>query len=202
MNLCYFKENEANLRIHMKIYCILFVFLLLQCLGGQTQQRATSLPEKAKGKSQAVGFGVYLPVGIFSESHIAGAGFDYTRSRHWFGKGISPAKPIGFILHGGVSYFLGKKTTTLGYDFRYGGYLNLYAMPGIIYNPVKNGNIALTAGPALNLYKGSVNAEIGINFSTNYFISENIAVGPGVVYKKHTNTDALWAVAIRASYIF
>jgi len=75
-------------------------------------------------------------------------------------------------------------------------------MPGIICNLVKNGNISLTAGPALNIYKASANAGIGINLLGNYFLSKNIAIGPGIIYKKHTNTDALWAVAIRASYIF
>ncbi len=158
--------------------------------------------EKSNSKSQAIAFGLYLPVGVFSESHIAGAGIDYSRSRHRFGKDILPAKPIGFIINGGINYYLGKKINTVGYDFRYGGYLNLYAMPGIIYNPVKNGNIVLTAGPALNLYKGSANAGIGINFLTNYFIAEKIAIGPGVVYKKHTNTDALLAAVIRAVYVF
>lgn len=186
----------------MKIYSFLLIFLLLVRIGGQAQNTNTSQPKRVSGKNQVVAFGLYLPVGIFSESHIAGAGIDYSRSHHRFGKGISPAKPVGFIIHGGINYYSGKKINTIGYDFRYGGYLNLYAMPGIIYNPVKNGSIALTAGPALNLYKGSVNAGIGINFLTNYFISENIAIGPGVVYKKHTNTDALWAITIRTSYIF
>ena len=139
---------------------------------------------------------------MFSKSHIAGAGIDYSRSRHRFGRNISPRRLIGFIVNGGINYYTGKRIKTAGYDFRYGGYLNLYTMPGIIYNPVKNGNISLTAGPALNIYKGSANAGIGINLLSNYFVSKNIAIGPGIIYKKHTNTDALWAGTIRASYIF
>lgn len=186
----------------MKIYSIPLIFPLLGCLVGQAQSKNVSRQEKIYGKSQTIAFGIYKPLGIFSESHVAGAGIDYSWSRHRFGRGISPAKSIGFIIHGGLNYYLGKKIKTVGYDFRYGGYLNMYAMPGIIYNPVKNGNIVLTAGPALNLYKGGANAGIGINVSTNYFISENIAVGPGIIYKKHTNTDGLWTVAISASYIF
>ena len=185
----------------MKIYSFLLIFLLWAYLGGRAQT-PDSFDHEAKSKSHAVAFGIYLPLGTFSKSHIAGAGIDYSWSHHRFGVGVSSAKPVGFIINGGVNYYLGKTITTAGYDFRYGGYLNLYAMPGIIYNPVKNGNIALTAGPALNVYKGSANAGIGLNFFTNYFISENIAIGPGVLYKKHTNTDALWAVTIRATYIF
>jgi len=168
----------------------------------QAQIADTSSRKQVKGKSQAVAFGLYLPIGILSKSHIAGAGIDYSWSRHRFGRNISLTKPIGFIVNGGINYYTGKKITTAGYDFRYGGYLNFYAMPGIQYNPLKNVNIALTAGPALNIYKGSVNAGIGINLLGNYFVSQNIAIGPGIIYKKHTNTDALWAATIRASYIF
>ena len=175
---------------------------MLVCLGGQAQNTNTFQPKKVSGKSQAVALGLYLPTGIFSKSHIAGAGIDYSRSRHRFGKDISPRKSIGFIINGGINYYLGKKITTAGYDFRYGGYLNLYAMPGIIYSPVKNGNINLAAGPALNIYKGGATAGIGISFLSNYFITENIAIGPGIIYRKHLNTDALWAATIRVSYIF
>lgn len=186
----------------MKKHSILFIFSLLIYLGMRAQIADTSSLKHIKGKSQAIAFGIYTPIGIFSKSHIAGAGIDYSRSRHRFGRNISPRRLIGFIVNGGINYYTGKRIKTAGYDFRYAGYINLYAMPGIIYNPLKNGNISLTAGPALNIYKGSANAGIGINFCGNYFVSRNIAIGPGIIYKKHTKTDALWAVAIRASYIF
>lgn len=172
-------------------------------MGIQAQTADTSsLNNHIKGKSQAIAFGIYMPNGIFSKSHIASAGIDYSRSRHRFGRNISPGKFIGFIVYGGIHYYAGKRITTAGYDFRYGGYINLYAMPGIICNPLKNGNLSLTAGPAFNIYKASATAGIDINLLGNYFLSKNIAIGPGIIYKKHTNTDALWAGTIRASYIF
>ena len=186
----------------MKKHSILFIFSLLINLGMWAQIADTSSLKHLKGKSQAIAFGIYMPIGIFSKSHIAGAGIDYSRSCHRFGTNISPRRLIGFIVNGGINYYTGKRIKTAGYDFRYGGYLNLYTMPGIIYNPVKNGNISLTAGPVLNIYKGSANAGIGINLLGIYFVSKNIAIGPGIIYKKHTNTDALWAGTIRASYIF
>jgi hypothetical protein len=185
----------------MKNYYFLLSFSLLIYLDMQAQPADTPF-KHIKGKSQAIAFGIYMPIGMFSKSHIAGAGIDYSRSRHRFGRNISPGRLIGFIVNGGINYYTGKRIKTAGYDFHYGGYLNLYTMPGIICNPVKNGNISLTAGPVLNIYKGSATAGIGINLLVNYFVSKNIAIGPGVIYKKHTNTDALWAGTIRASYIF
>ena len=187
----------------MKNHSFLFIFSLLAGTGLLAQKNTDTISARQmKGESNAIAFGLYLPAGVFSKSHIAGAGIDYSRSRHRFGRNISPGRFIGFIVNGGINYYAGKRITTAGYNFRYGGYINLYAMPGIIYNPLKNGNISLTAGPALNIYKASATAGIGINLLGNYFISKNIAIGPGIIYKKHTNTDALWAVAIRASYIF
>ncbi|MGZ8516344.1 MAG: hypothetical protein ACXWWD_03295 [Chitinophagaceae bacterium] len=175
---------------------------MLAKFSGQAQSLGTLTYKQGKGKSQAVAFAIYVPAGVFSKSHIGGAGIDYSWSRHQFGRNISGGHLIAFMLNGGINYYVGKRVTTAGYDFRYGGYTNIYAMPGILCHPLKKVHIALTAGPALNIYKRSVNAGIGINFFTNYYLSENIAIGPGLIYKKHTNTDALWAGGLRASYNF
>jgi hypothetical protein len=184
----------------MKNYLFLILLGVLTYVNGNSQ---TADPRSKKvGKTQALAAGLYLPLDVFARSHVAGVGIDYSRSKHRFGKGMTISKKIGWVLNGGVNYYLGKMITTAGYDFRYGGYLNWYAMAGAMYNPVKNGNLVLTAGPAMNLYKGSVNAGLGINFLTSYFISETIAIGPGIIFKKHSNTDALVALTLRASYIF
>lgn len=183
----------------MKYHSYLLGFLLLLTFIVKAQTTDTLA---AKSKSQAIAFGLYLPVGTFSQSHIAGAGFEYSWSRHRFGKNRLVGKAFGFVANAGINYYLGKKINTTGHEFRYGDYLNVYAMPGIIYNPVKNGNVSLAAGPALNIYKGSANAGIAVCLFSNYFFAEKIALGPGVIFKKHTTTDALWAVTIRASYSF
>ena len=187
----------------IKNYSFLFIFSLLTYSGVQAQKSTDTLMNRqTNGESNAVAFGLYLPLGVFTQSHIAGAGIDYSWSRHRYGRKISPAKLIGFTVNGGINYYVGKKITTAGYGSHYGGYINLYAMPGLLFNPLKNGNISLTTGPSLDIYKAGANAGIGINLLGNYFVSKNIAIGPGIIYKKHTNTDALWAATIRASYIF
>ena len=187
----------------MKNYSSLFIFCFLTCTGVQAQKSADTLMKRqTNGANNAVAFGLYLPLGVFTQSHIAGAGIDYSWTRRRYGRNVSPAKLIGFTVNGGINYYVGKKITTAGYGFHYGGYINLHAMPGLLFNPVKNGNLSLTAGPALDIYKASANAGIGITLLANYYISKNIAIGPGVIYRKHTNTDALWSATIRASYIF
>jgi hypothetical protein len=146
-------------------------------------------------------FGLSFPVGVFRRSHSIGAGIEYSWSRHRF-DGNPTAKPIGYIINTGADYFIGKRTTTAGYDSRYGNYFYLYTMPGIICNPIKKGNISLTAGPALRIYKGNANGGISVGIFGNYWVAKNIAIGSVTIYRKHLKENALWSAAIRVSYAF
>src|SRR5688500_6684097 len=130
MNLCYNREKDANLSRHMKNYSFLLTFSVLFHLAMWAQSIYTSSLKHINGKREATSFILYIPVSTFSNSHIAGAGIDYSWSRHRFGRDISADKLIGLIVNGGINYYAGKKITSAGYDFRYGGYINLYAMPG------------------------------------------------------------------------
>ena len=78
----------------------------------------------------------------------------------------------------------------------------MYAAAGIDYKPAMPANISLTAGPVMSIYKGSADLGVGVNLFWNYFLSKNIAVGPGIYYRKQSKTDALWSGTIRASYAF
>ena len=80
--------------------------------------------------------------------------------------------------------------------------LTLYAAAGIDYKPAIPVNIALTAGPVMSLYKGNTEVGAGVNLFWSYFLSKNIAVGPGISFRKQSKTDALWSGTIRASYAF
>jgi len=181
-------------------------FLIFSCLlyTGAAAQSTDQIAAKTASKSgiNAIAFGLSFPVGVFSHSHSIGAVIDYSWSRHRFGENIPAAKPIGFIINAGADYFIGKRTTTTGYEFRYGNYLNLYAMPGIICNPIAKGNISLTTGPALSIYKGNANGGISVGMFGNYWLTKNIAIGSGTIYRKHLKEKAMWSVAIRVSYAF
>lgn len=110
MNPCYFSEKEANLKQTHEKLLFSINFSLLIYLGMQAQTTDTSsLNNHIKGKSQAIAFGIYMPIGIFSKSHIAGAGIDYSRSHHRFGRNISPRRLIGFIVNGGIIIILAKE---------------------------------------------------------------------------------------------
>jgi hypothetical protein len=187
----------------MKNLLILLMFFLTGAQGLLAQRSADPpATRQIKGTQNLIGFGFFFPVGAFAQTHFAGAGLDYSWSPYRFGRNITLDKSFGFIVNGGISYYAGKRITTEGYESSYGGFMNVYAMPGIMYNPLKNGTFSLTAGPALNIYKGEASAGFGVSLLSNYFLSENVTIGPGLVYKKHPDTDALWAITIRVAHNF
>lgn len=156
----------------------------------------------SKAVSNAVALGFSFPIGTFNRTHTAGITADYSRSGHRYGKNATAAKLIKFAVNAGVTYHAGKSTSTSGYDFRYDGYFTLYAAAGIDYKPAIPVNLALTAGPVISLYEGNTEIGAGVNLFWSYFVSKNIAIGPGLCYRKQSKTDALWSGTIRASYAF
>jgi len=177
------------------------VFLLVNDILAQTTKSTTG-KQPLKAMSNAVAAGLSFPMGTYGRTHTAGLMLDYSRSAHRYGNDVYPGKAISFAMNAGVSYNGGKSAPTAGYEFRYGGNLVIHAAAGIDYAPAMAVNIALLAGPVMNIYEGSVAAGLGVNLFWNYFISKTIAVGPGITYRVQAKTDALWSGTIRASYAF
>lgn len=158
--------------------------------------------KSSKAMSNAVAMGFSFPMGTFNRTHTAGITADYSRSKHRYGNDDIAGKLINFALNAGVSYHAGKSASIAGYEFRYGGYFALYASAGIDYKPTMPVNIALTAGPLMSIYEGSTELGAGVNLFWCYFLSKNIAVGPGISFRKQSKANALWSGTIRASYAF
>lgn len=153
--------------------------------------------------NNSVSPGVNIPIGEFAQTHIAGISADYSWSRHRLGElNNLPGKAIGFIADGGIDYYLGKKETVAGYEFKYGGYLYLHTFAGGIYNLTKKMNVSLTAGPTLGFHKGHTDFGFGVNWRASYYFSEKIAITPGLIYMKHKEANALWSISIKATDTF
>lgn len=181
--------------------CLLLLFLLISGYGIVSAQTTDPKPV-SKGASHAVSFAAQVPVGVFARSHIAGAGLGYAWSAHRFGRNVLPAKRIGLTANGGADYYLGKRITTAGHDFRYGSYFYFHAMAGMMVNPWQNSHFSLTAGPGLGLYEGNTDLGLIVSLAGNHFISSRMAIGPGIVYRKHAGADALWTGSVRVYYTF
>jgi hypothetical protein len=165
--------------------------------GNIIAQKNHSGPE---GKSHLASLDIHLPVGVFARSHVAGAGLNYSWSNHRFGMDATQKGAPGLVFNAGADYYFGKKIKPAGYSFHYRDYLYLHAMAGILFNTFSSGNISFTTGPALGIYNGNSELGFSVALTGNLFLTENIAVGPGIVYRKQARTEALWSGVIRLSY--
>jgi hypothetical protein len=178
------------------------VFILIGCLS--VIPRLFGQPDTSWSRSgNTIVAGIHVPFGEFSETHIAGISLSYAWSNNRFGKlKALPKKLIGFTADAGIDFYLGKKEKVAGYDFKNGSYISLAILGGAIYSPCKRGNIRLTAGPALGIYKGNADLGFGVNLDGSYYLNTRIAITPGLIYLKHKEANALWAASVRASYNF
>ncbi|MET0392702.1 MAG: hypothetical protein ABW019_06155 [Chitinophagaceae bacterium] len=181
-----------------------FLFLLLgNVFYGRLQAQVAGADPVLSGSSHLVSLSAHVPIGVFSQSHVAGAGLSYSWSAHRYGSSkIIPSKPAGLTFTGGAAYYFGKKVTTAGHDFRYSSYTYLHAGAGVIVNPWEDGSISVTAGPGVGIYGGKTSVGAAAGLCGNYFIRPRMAIGPEITYKKHARTDALWTGGIRVSCVF
>ena len=179
------------------IFFSLFIILFTPAFSQGYQQPA--------GKMQgpgSIGFYLNIPIDNFASSHTVGFGLDYTWSARNYNKDSVSDKLIHFAANGGASYHGGKKTTTAGNEFTYGGYTNVYAMAGIDCKWSAPLVLNLFAGPVMSIYKGNADFGLGVNLISNYSISPRVAAGPGIQYRHFAEAKALWAVTFRLSYNF
>ena len=155
---------------------------------------------KAQSKDIAGGIsvGINIPAGSFSSTHIVGVSVGYSHRRYVFG--TTGKKNLTFTYNGGFAYYFWKKETVSIYQYKYPGYIFIHGFSGAIYNPIKNGTIALTAGPALRIYNGNTQFNIGSQLEFNYCINNKVAIGPEIILMKELGADLLWSTALKATF--
>ncbi len=177
--------------------CNRLIFILLIVMvnicHGQTKETIKPAPTE---KKKSVSLGINIPVGNFSATHIAGFAAEYSPAQNWLGK--LNAKKIVFTYNGGIAYYFGKKEIVSNYPYKYPGYTFIHAFGGLLYNPFKKTGISLTAGPALGIYNGNLQFNMGTKLEASYNVSTSIAIGPGILLIKEPGANALWSLAIRA----
>jgi len=182
------------------------LFFVLVCCSTKfsaAQSTDSTTKKKAPGKQQAVSAGISIPLGDFASTHIGGIAVEYSRSDHRFGKlTTTPSRKMGLLLEAGLAYYFGKKETVSGYPYDYPGYYFLHVYPGLLYNPCKNGNISLSAGPALGLYNGDLKFNIGAKLQGTWYINEKTGITPGILVMKESGADPLWAASLKATMAF
>jgi hypothetical protein len=184
-----------------RILVLVFASCTVKLAAGQPTEKIIN--KKPAGKQQVVSAGINVPLGDFSSTHIGGIAIEYARSRNRFGQlSTLPSKKLGYVIEGGLAYYLGKKETISGYAYKYPGYYFLHAYPGLLYTPCKKGNISLNAGPALGLYNGDLRFTIGAKLQGSWYVNEKTGINPGIFLMKESGTDPLWGVTLKATLTF
>jgi hypothetical protein len=186
---------------------ISFVIFLCTCLmlthNSFGQSHSPKKHNHPSGKQYAVSSGPNFPLGNFSSTHIIGIETNFSWSDHRFGRmDVKPVKPFGFTANTGVAYYFGKKEKVSGYPYDYPGYIFIHAYGGAIYNPWRKGNICLKAGPAIGIYNGHTQFNIGSILEGSYCFKVKIAITPGIIFMKESGADPLWTASLKATMAF
>ena len=185
-----------------KNFC-LFLFACFTALSSIAQLKEDKEQNNGVGKSNSLSLGPDIPFAYFSDTHKYGAGLNYSWSSHLYGiLNALPKKLIGFTLNSGVDYYFGKKENVSGFNYRYDKYIYLHAYGGAIYNPCTKGNISLTAGPALSLYRSNTQFNFGANLEGSYFFNKNFAIAAAVTLMKESDSDILVTASLRGVFVF
>jgi len=185
-----------NHKLRYCFICILFICILSSSLFAQAKSDSV----RERGYSHQLSAGISFPAGVFSDSHVIGGGIDYTWSNARFGRSDKRIKKaLGFSTAAGLDYFLGK---TDNYNFQYRNYLYSYVYGGMIFNSGRKSSVSLLAGPSLQTYTKVTDLGYGITIRGAYFLKENMAISPALMYMKHKEADALWAAGVRYYFYF
>ncbi len=172
----------------MKKIFFSLIFLLLAFCKLVAQTSADTLTKQQPGYRNTISLGAYVAVEEFAKTHVAGVGLEHIWTLLRSGTDGTTYKKFTFTVRSGLRYFIGKQIKPAAYDFRYGNYFSIFSMPGVLYRPVNKAILQFNAGPELNIYKNNLSAGIGVMFSSQFFISKQIAIGPGILYKKVPDT--------------
>lgn len=173
-----------------------FLSVLVLFVSPVFAQQESTKKTGGKEKGVSVSVGANFPVGEFTSTHLIGIAIDCSPSTQLYG--ITNKKKITLTYNGGMAYYPGKKETVSSYSYKYPGYLFFHGFGGLQYKPVKKAGISLTAGPALGLYNGNTQFNIGSRLEASYHLKKTLAIGSGIILMKEMDADPVWAVTLKA----
>lgn len=181
----------------MKPIILLFcTFLFLTPVNAQEKRSAK---KKKTGTGLAISGDVKLPLGDLSSTHWGGIGLTVGPASYPF---TLINDRIGFLYEGGISYYAGKKETVSGYPYQYPGYTFIHAFGSLSFLLSEKYEIRISSGPALGLYNGKTNFNMGASLTGNYFVSGKLSIGPSIIMMKDFGTNAVWAASLKATVYF
>ena len=161
---------------------------------------------KSFGRSHQVALSLNTPLsGYLKDISNMGVSTAYFWSRERFGKlALAPSKPLGLILNAGVDYFFGEQETYLNQTVKYGATTYIHTNAGVIYHPCSKGNLVLTGGPVLELYKGDAEFGLGTIFSGSIYLFQckSVGISPNLSLMKLRKSEAVLYFGVGINYAF
>ncbi len=186
----------------MKKKIFLFLTTCLFITSANAQEK-NSKKKVLNGFQRLISFGVHLPTGIFSSTHLMGIAVDFSLSKNRFGQlPVIPPHRISIFYNLGIDYYFGKNETVSSFSYSYPGLTFFHLYPGLIFNADKKVNICLAAGPALRIYNGKSQFNLGAILSGTYYLKDKIGLTPSLLLMKESGADALLAVSLKGSWVF
>ena len=183
-----------------KICLLLSSFLFNVAINAQVKN---SKKNAATAYQQLISFGVNLPTGNFSATHFLGLAVDFSLSKNRFGQlPVIPPHRISIFFNLGIAYYFGRDETVSSFSYSYPGLTFFHLYPGLIFNADKKINICLAAGPAIRMYNGKSQFNLGAILSGTYYLNDKIGITPSLLVMKESGADALLAASLKGSWSF
>ena len=175
------------------------LFVLVFCISIRLQSQTSTVAKKEASKKArlAVSTFINLPIGIFAETHFAGAGFEVTKANTLLTK---PNKKISYSYNGGFDYFIGKKESTSSYTYKYPGYTVIHLAAGVQYLSHARFSIGINVGPGLSIYNGSTRFCIVGKIATRYDARQKFSLLVGLKMNSEFTTRSLWNLYAGVSF--
>jgi hypothetical protein len=177
----------------------LMLFALISCFSIRLQSQTNTVAKKEASKKArlAVSTFINLPIGIFAETHFAGAGFEVTKANTLLPK---PNNKISFSYNGGFDYFIGNKESTSNYSYKYPGYTVIHLAAGVQYLSHARLSIGMHGGPGLSIYNGNTRFCIVGKIATRFDAKKKISLLAGLKMNSEFTTRNLWNLFAGVSF--
>lgn len=167
-------------------------------------QRPPSPPSSPQSAfSQNLEAGPTLPIGVFSLTHVAGFQLEYSYGKHGFGRGSAAhQKFLQLFGKASASVYIGVHDKGIAAGYTYPLYYFFSADAGVLHRFGRSVQLQCATGPGFRLYNHSRAFGWHFQLQGTYYLSERVAIVPGVQAIKESIADPLYTLSLKLAYAF
>jgi hypothetical protein len=157
----------------------------------------------AVGGNNIIGLNIQKPFGEFCKTHRFGIGLTYSRGdrRTMRIKKVEPKKFL-FTYQAGVTWYNGRREISYDYAYDHPSFMLIHVYGGLKYRAGANAELKLLVGPAMGIYDGDADFNLGADLIAGYFINDRLSINPGVGIQVEGGTAAKVVAKLGAQFLF